>query len=291
MVNCPPLKMTTMKFEVSATLAYEAVGSSSLLLTIQPFPSKEQTILSESFLTTPALTMQELFSPSNEKRVKVLEVAEAGTFTIHYTGKVANEIKEIPGEELADVFIPLMPASVLPYLNPSRYCQSDKLYKFAFNKFGAMEHAFDKVNAICDWIHRNIEYSAGFSTSQTSAFDTITEQVGVCRDFAHLGVALCRALTIPARYFSGYAYKLNPPDFHACFEAYLGGHWIIFDATRLVPLNGLVKVATGLDAAETAIASSFGNLNLQTIEVKITSLDADFQPISPTVSSHGYSYS
>jgi len=235
--------------------------------------------------------MQELFSPSNEKRVKVLEVAEAGTFTIHYTGKVANEIKEIPGEELADVFIPLMPASVLPYLNPSRYCQSDKLYKFAFNKFGAMEHAFDKVNAICDWIHRNIEYSAGFSTSQTSAFDTITEQVGVCRDFAHLGVALCRALTIPARYFSGYAYKLNPPDFHACFEAYLGGHWIIFDATRLVPLNGLVKVATGLDAAETAIASSFGNLNLQTIEVKITSLDADFQPISPTVSSHGYSYS
>jgi len=170
-----------------------------------------------------------------------------------------------------------MDALVLSYLNPSRYCQSDKLYRLANNMFGHIENAFDKVLALTEWIYNNVEYLSGSTNSQTSAYDTVTEQAGVCRDFAHLGIALCRALTIPARYFTGYSYKLSPPDFHACFEAYLGGKWIIFDPTRLAPLNGLAKIATGRDAADTAIASIFGDVRFDAISVSCELADEEFQ--------------
>lgn len=148
---------------------------------------------------------------------------------------------------------------IIPFLFPSRYCQSDKLQKLAYTEFGAIENIYSKVLAITDWIYNNVEYVSGSTDSQTAALDTLTERVGVCRDFAHLAIALCRALSIPARYLTCYAYTLQPPDFHACFEAYIGGNWIVFDATRLVPLNSLVKIANGRDAADAAVASIFGN--------------------------------
>ena len=113
--------------------------------------------------------------------------------------------------------------------------------------------------AITDWIHDNVEYLRGSTDSVTSAYDTVTQRTGVCRDFSHLGIALCRALNIPARYFSGYAYELDPPDFHACFECFIGGSWVVFDATRLAHLNGLVRIGTGRDAADAAVASIFGS--------------------------------
>jgi transglutaminase-like putative cysteine protease len=116
------------------------------------------------------------------------------------------------------------------------------------------------VVAIVDWIHDNVEYVPGSTNSETSAYDTVTQRTGVCRDFAHLGISLCRALNIPARYFTGYAYQLDPPDFHACFEAYIGGRWMIFDATRLASLNAVVRIATGRDAADAAVASIFGRV-------------------------------
>ena len=122
-----------------------------------------------------------------------------------------------------------------------------------------------------------MEYLSGSTNSETSAYDTVTELAGVCRDFAHLGIAICRALTIPARYFTGYAYQLNPPDFHACFEAYIGSEWVLFDATKLVPLNGLVKIATGRDAAETAVASIFGVVNGNGMKVSCNVAEDNFQ--------------
>jgi transglutaminase-like putative cysteine protease len=160
----------------------------------------------------------------------------------------------------------------------------------ANNKFGHIQNAFEKVIELTEWIHRNVEYLSGSTNSQTSAYDTVTEQAGVCRDFAHLGIALCRALTIPARYFTGYAYKLDPPDFHACFEAYLGGEWIVFDATRLAPLNGLVKIATGRDAADTAIASIFGNVLCSTITVSTACLEENFEPFYYNTRLQGLNY-
>jgi transglutaminase-like putative cysteine protease len=133
--------------------------------------------------------------------------------------------------------------------------------------FGSIPNPYDKVVAIVDWIHANVEYTRGSTTWETSAYDTVTQRAGVCRDFAHLGIALCRALNIPARYFSGYAYQLQPPDFHACFECYIGGHWLIFDATRLSHLNGLVRIGTGRDAAEAAVASIFGRVRCESMKV------------------------
>jgi len=279
-----------MKFEVFAELKYESTVLSTLILNIQPFKTLGQQVLEERFDSSIPLKSYEWYANAGEKRFKVLEVPESKEIVFSYTGVIENNIKTIPARQLDDVQISLMPVSVLPYLNPSRYCQSDKLYKFAFDKFGSINSTFEKVMAIRDWIYENVEYKGGITSAQTSAFDTVKEQVGVCRDFAHLGVALCRALTIPARYFTGYAYQLIPQDFHACFEVYLGGYWVIIDATKLVPINGLVKIATGFDATDTALASSFGDLIFTSMEVKVSCLDADFKALDSGSLSQGYVY-
>ncbi len=279
-----------MRFEVATTIAYEATALSTLILNVQPYKFGGQLVIEEDFNLSPDLKTQELLSETGEKRFKVIDVPEAGIISLHYKATVENEIKSIPRKHLDDVPINLMPVLVLSYLNPSRYCQSDKLYKFAHNRFGNIESGFDKVIAICDWVYENVEYSGGHTTAQTSAYDTITEQVGVCRDFAHLSIALCRALTIPARYLTCYAYQLQPPDFHACFEAYLGGYWIIFDATKLVPINGIIKIATGPDAADTAFGSSFGNLNLKSLQVSATLTSDNFKGVDYSTSTFGYAY-
>jgi transglutaminase-like putative cysteine protease len=279
-----------MRFEVSAKLAYEAISPSTLILNIQPFKSIGQVILSEQLTTTPDLIIKEWYATSGEKRFQVIEIPETGEVSFEYTCQVENQIRTVDTAMISDVPISMMPVSVLPYLNPSRYCQSDKLYRFAYNKFGNLNSAMEKVIALRDWIFRNVEYIGGYTTPQTSAYDTITEQTGVCRDFAHLGIALCRALTIPARYFTGYAYQLQPPDFHACFEVYLGGYWIIVDATKLVPINGLIKIATGIDATDTALASIFGNLKFISLEVDTKLLSDDFVPLENENSLQGYTY-
>jgi transglutaminase-like putative cysteine protease len=171
-------------------------------------------------------------------------------------------------------------ASTVPYLYPSRYCQSDQLGRLARGLFGAIANPHERVVAITDWIHDNVDYVRGLTTWNTSAYDTVTQRVGVCRDFSHLGIALCRALNIPARYFAGYAYELQPPDFHACFECFIGGSWVVFDATRLAHLNGLVRVGTGRDAADASVASIFGNVTCTSMQVSCTlGQGQQFQPI------------
>jgi transglutaminase-like putative cysteine protease len=256
-----------MKFEISTKLTYEARSSSTLILNIQPFQSSGQIITTESLLVDPGLSCQDWIAPVGEKRIQIIGIPGPGKIEINYQASVDRNIQLIDSATLTDVAIARLPVSVLRYLNPSRYCQSDKLYKFASHNFGRYPHAYEKVQAICEWIYKNIEYAGGNTTPQTSALETLTDQFGVCRDFAHLGVALCRAVTIPARYLTCYAYQLQPPDFHACFEVYLGGHWIVADASNLVPLNGIVKIATGLDASETAFASIFGDLYFSGMEI------------------------
>ena len=279
-----------MKFKVSAKIDYKALSPSTLLLSTQPFRSLNQLVIEETFTTNPDLNRKELNSLAGEKRFSIIDIPDNGAITVQYEAVIENSVKVIQASQLDDVPISLMTASALTYLNPSRYCQSDKLYKFAYNKFGKIGNAFQKVMAIRDWIYNNVEYSSGYTTPQTSAFDTITEQTGVCRDFAHLGIALCRALTIPARYFTCYAYQLQPQDFHACFEAYLGGYWVIIDATKMVPINGLVKIATGVDATDTALASIFGNLQFQGMEVSTTLLSEEFEYLDYNSTEQGYSY-
>ena len=267
-----------MKFEVNANLSYTAQGPSTLILNIQALKTPTQTVLEELLIVDPFVKVEHLSVGQNENRLFRLQVINEKAFTITYRGAVENSFKETDHTNQLEVPVAQLDTSILPYLYPSRYCQSDKLYRFAHTKFGKIDNPFLKVLALTDWIHSNVEYLSGSTNAQTSAYDTVTELAGVCRDFAHLGIALCRALTIPARYFTGYAYKLDPPDFHACFEAYIGNEWVLFDATRLVPLNGIVKIATGMDAAETAVASIFGDAQGNEVKVSCNLQEGEFVP-------------
>lgn len=272
-----------MRFNVSSELAYQFRSPGTLILNIHALKTSSQQRFEEFFLLEPYFYYEELLSLSADNRFVRINVTEPSALKLRYKATVDNFCTLLDPADLYEVPLRDMDALVLSYLNPSRYCQSDKLYRLANNMFGHIENAFEKVLALTEWIYNNVEYLSGSTNSQTSAYDTVTEQAGVCRDFAHLGIALCRALTIPARYFTGYSYKLSPPDFHACFEAYLGGRWIIFDPTRLAPLNGLVKIATGRDAADTAIASIFGDVRFDAISVTCESAEDSFVPHTYTL--------
>lgn len=279
-----------MKFRVTGEIEYNVYSPATLILNIHALRTPKQTVIEESFNIEPYFRIEELSSPHGENRFARVEITEETTVKLSYNALVDNSYILIPQSELFSVPVSTMNPSVFPFLYPSRYCQSDKLYRLANNKFGNIEDPYLKVITLTDWIHSNVEYLSGSTDSQTSAYDTVTEQAGVCRDFAHLGIALCRALTIPARYFTGYAYQLNPPDFHACFEAYIGNRWIIFDATKLCPLNGFVKIATGRDASDTAIASLFGNIESVSVKATCELEDKNFQPFYNFSDSMGISY-
>ena len=153
--------------------------------------------------------------------------------------------------------------------------------RLAQYEFGDLKPGYSRVNAICNWIYDNVEYLSFSSNQNTSAYDTATERVGVCRDFAHLGIAFCRAMNIPARFVSAYAYGLNPPDFHACFEAYLG-RWYLFDPSRLVPQNGIIRIGTGRDAADVSFATIFGSVQMEQMRLfadPVQGPDTDSQEI------------
>jgi transglutaminase-like putative cysteine protease len=269
-----------MKFDVFTQMEYVVRSPGTLILNIHALRTPHQTVLNEEFTVEPYLKVEELISAQGENRLMRFEVAEPDTIKVTYKALVDNHYEITDYSQQQETLVAQLDVAVLPYLNPSRYCQSDKLYRLAHNMFGHITNPFEQVETLTDWIHKNVQYLSGYSNAQTSAFDTVTEQAGVCRDFAHLGIALCRALTIPARYFTGYAYHLKPADFHACFEAYLGGNWVLFDATQLVPLNGLIKIATGRDAADTAIANIFGDVTFTTMQVSCELAEGEnFEPV------------
>jgi transglutaminase-like putative cysteine protease len=280
-----------MKFEITATLEYSVIAPATIILNIHALRTPNQAVLSEALLIEPYVKAEELTSSHGENRFVRMDIVDSGDIAVHYNATVDNAFKEIAMTDDSRMSVSQLDTTVFPYLYPSRYCQSDRLYRFANQLFGYINNPFEQVTRIVEWINSNVEYLSGSTNSQTSAYDTITELAGVCRDFAHVGIALCRALTIPARYFTGYAYMLNPPDFHACFEAYIGGEWIIFDATKLAPLNGLIKIATGRDAADTAVATIFGNVYGKSIVVNCNALDDGFTPrfYNPSVM-NGISY-
>ena len=166
-----------------------------------------------------------------------------------------------------------LPVEVLRYTLPSRYCDSDKLMNFAWNQFGQIPHGLPRVQAICDWVHHNIEYRFLSGRSDLSASEVIQRRYGVCRDFAHVVIALCRAFNLPARYVTGHLPDIgcvdpgSPMDFHAYCEVYLGREWFTFDARYNVPRIGRVKVAHGADAVDGAFATIYGEACLTHFQV------------------------
>ncbi len=268
-----------MRFKVFSELQYEVFMPTTFIFNIQVARTASQTVLEEKLILEPFFQLEEFSTDNAEGRFLRLQVNDPVNFKIHYEGIVDLQYNMIDKQHLLNtVPVSKLDADVIPYLFPSRYCQSDKLQQLAYKEFGKIDNIYAQVSAITEWIFNNVSYISGITNSSTSAIDTLTERAGVCRDFAHLGIALCRALSIPARYFTGYAYNLHPPDFHACFEAHIGGEWIFFDPTKLVPVNGLVKIANGRDAADAAVASIFGNTRCNFIQVGCESLDANFEP-------------
>ena len=250
--------MLSYHFRVGCDLNYNVSGPSALIFNVSVVNNSFQRILTEAFTTEPQLQIEESRSPIEEKRLHRLSAA-AGSLRVR-VGRATVECVTItqPADNVPETPPGALPADVVPYLYPSRYCEADILVRLAQHEFGKLQPGFSRVTAICNWIHDNVEYLRGSTNPHTSAYDTATERAGVCRDFAHLAIAFCRAVAIPARFVAGYAYALDPPDFHAYFEAYLAGRWFIFDPTRLAPQTGLIRIGTGRDAADTSFATLFG---------------------------------
>ena len=263
-----------MKFNVLSELTYQVLSPAIFFFNVRAAKTAGQQVLEEMLSIEPLISFREFSLINNESRFIRFEVTEPMNFTLSYKATVAVQFRMIDETQLAQpVAIANITEEVIPYLFASRYCQSDKLTKLAVHEFGSIQGDFSKVTAISDWIYNNIEYLSGSTNSGTSAYDTLLQREGVCKDFAHVGIALCRALDIPARYFAGYALNLVPPDFHACFEAYIGNEWIFFDPTKLVAPNALVKIGNGRDAADAAVASFFGNATCRSMRVQCNAID------------------
>jgi transglutaminase-like putative cysteine protease len=163
----------------------------------------------------------------------------------------------------------LLPDEVLQFLLPSRYCESDKCNELATQIVTGALPGYPQVQAITRWVHTQFRYEYGSTNGSVSACDVIEAKVGVCRDFAHVGIALCRSLNIPARMVVGYLYQLDPMDLHAWFEAYVGGRWYTFDATPSSLMGKRIALGYGRDAADVAFATHFGQVTLTSMTVSV----------------------
>ncbi|BDG73833.1 transglutaminase-like domain-containing protein [Roseomonas fluvialis] len=270
-----------MRFKIGCRLAYQTESPVPFVFNIEAQRFEGQRIEREDLVLSPDVPIDRWTSEDAGNRYFRI-TPPAGPFTLDYSAIVevtpslgdAGAVKEIP--------IGRLPLPALRHLFPSRYCQSDRLERFALSTFGAIEPGYARVNAICNWIYEYVTYEGGVSDAMTSAFDIVTLRAGVCRDFAHLGISLCRALGIPARYVSAYAFRLQPPDFHAVFEAFLEGpagpDWYIFDPTRMADPAGLVRIGIGHDAAEVAFCTAFGPMVSEKPEVWIEALEPAADP-------------
>jgi transglutaminase-like putative cysteine protease len=244
-------------FAIDCTLAYAVEQPTEFVFLIHALDGMGQQLLDESLKLRPALPHRTYADAQAGHRFLRLS-ARPGPLRLRYRATVrvtraagTGDGREMPIDELPD--------DVIENLMPTRYCQSDLLGPAALKLFGALPPGRARVQAISDWIYRNVDYRTGASDSTTGAVDVFVQRAGVCRDFAHLGVTFCRALNIPARLAVGYAvFAAPPPDFHAIFEAYLDGQWELFDPTGMSPPQDLVRIAVGRDAKDVAFSTIFG---------------------------------
>ena len=252
--------MVRLKFRIE--LKYEiADHASDFIFNVHAAETQCQALVTENFLVSQAVDVSLFTDPAHGNRYARLR-ANPGSLAVHYDATVDIAHHIASPESVQEVPIAQLPAEALAYIYPSRYCQSDRLHQFARAEFGGLRPGYWRVRAIQDWVHRHTRFVSGGSNATTSAVDTLIEQVGVCRDFAHLMIALCRALNIPARFATGIDYgsdpAFGPTDFHAYVEAFLGGRWYLFDPSGMALPMGLIRLGTGRDAADVSFATIFG---------------------------------
>lgn len=264
-----PLSLTV---RVGCHLVYETTVPTPLLLVLKPRREERVLVLQEKLSFGIGQPADEF--PDSHGNIACRATFMPGRNEIRHDALIA--VSSMPDSHVVvgDI-VPVgqLPHELLRYTLPSRYCDSDKLLNFAWKQFGQTIHGLPRVQAICDWVHHNIEYRFMSGRADLSASEVIERRYGVCRDFAHAAIALCRAFNLPARYVTGHLPDIGyidpgvPMDFHAYFEVYLGQNWLTFDARYNVPRIGRVKVAHGADAVDGAFATIYGEAKLSHFEV------------------------
>ena len=245
-----------MWLQARCELFFEIENPTPFLFMLRPRSGDQQWIAQERYDISPSTNVRE-FADKNGNLCQRL-VALPGDFKIRTSSTVRTA--DASDEDLTAAFISIedLPNNTLEYLLPSRYCESDVMQGRVNDIVRGKPLGYQQVKAISEWIASNIEYLPGSSNFPIGSVDILQKQRGVCRDLAHVGISLCRSLSIPARFVVGYLNNLEPMDIHAWFEAYVGGRWFTFDATQDSLAGGRIAIAYGRDAADVAIANQFG---------------------------------
>ncbi|MEP6722798.1 MAG: transglutaminase family protein [Variovorax sp.] len=263
---------------IDATLEYQVRAPAHMVLNIEAARCGTQAVLSEELVVEPQVGMNAFCDESSGNRFIRFD-AQPGSLKIHYRASVQRSPVVVP-PDLAESPVNAVPDEVLHYLMPTRYCESDLMSRAAQQLFGSLPPGIGRVQAIADWVHDSIAYEPGSSSSTTTAQEVFVQRAGVCRDFAHLGITLCRAVNIPARLTVGYVWFDEPPqDFHAVFEAWIGGQWVLFDATRMAPVDRIVRVGTGRDAKDVAFCTIFGPVSMTNKVLTVREFEGEIAPL------------
>ncbi len=246
-----------MWLRTECNLVFNILTPAPFVLMLRPRSGALQWIAREEYRLNPSVPVFEYTDGYGNLCQRL--IAPTGTFKIYTSAEVmtADTVDQEFGAPFAE--IQTLPDAVLSYLLPSRYCESDRFHDMASEISVGRRPGYDQVSAIVDWLRRNIRYRPGSSDVPISAAEVNTKGEGVCRDLAHLGIALVRSLSIPARMVVGYLHRLEPMDLHAWLEAYVGDRWYVFDATQGPSLRGgYVAIGYGRDAADVAVYNQFG---------------------------------
>lgn len=260
-----------MWLRTSCDFSFDIEVPTPFVLMLRPRSGAQQWVALEKYRLVPSIPVFE-FTDGYGNLCQRL-TAPAGKFSVQTAAEVmtADTIDRAPGAPLIE--IQNLPDSVLCYLLPSRYCESDRFGQMAMSITEGQLAGYDQVACIEKWLREHIPYEPGSSEVPLSAVEVNNKQSGVCRDLAHLGIALCRSLSIPARMVVGFLNGLQPMDFHAWFEAFVAGRWYTFDPTQPVLKGGYVVIGYGRDAADVAVYNQFGPVvNTAKLLVRVTRL-------------------
>ena len=245
-----------MWLQTSCDLGFEIAVPTPFVLMLRPRSGAQQWIASEQYWLSPSVPVFEFTDVYGNLCQRL--VAPVGAFRVHTSAQVmiSDSVDRAPDAPFIDV--QNLPDSILCYLLPSRYCESDRFGQMANEITAGQLPGYNQVAAIESWLRDTIRFEPYGGDMHFSAIEVNARQWGVCRDLSHLGIALCRSLSIPARMVVGYLYGLQPMDLHAWFEAYVGGRWYSFDATQQGTAGGYVALGYGRDAADVAVYNQFG---------------------------------
>ncbi|KGE04627.1 transglutaminase-like domain-containing protein [Pseudohaliea rubra] len=245
-----------MWLQTGCRLRFSIEHPTPFVLMLRPRSGAQQWVASEEYLLEPAVPVIEFTDDYGNLCQRL--VAPPGEFSLSTASKImtADQVDEEPGGYFVE--IQFLPDAVLKFLLPSRYCEAERFSAMAQEITAGCEPGYDQVAAIERWLRVNFRFEPGSSFSSLSAVEVNQQSTAVCRDFSHLGIALCRALGIPARMVVGCLHGLEPMEFHAWFEAYVAHRWYTFDATQAEKRGGYVAIGYGRDAADVAIYNQFG---------------------------------